>query len=364
MITHETIQRLLARRPAKDTGRVRAPLLADLRLWHAWHRDRGTLPADASDESLAAACRALGLPAVEYLRPWHVEMSSGVDSRVAEERIQRWQFGPDSDHLLTASWEIGPDGDFWQTQYPVQTAEDLRTVIAYLEKRMISVDSDLVETMVPPRECVTIVELPSRPFSWLMLELVGWSEGIMLLFDAPDLVAQLLELAEEQIDRLTRLLLKRLPASILLSPDNLDSQFVTPGFFAEHLGASYQSLAQAAHQHDHVVVVHTGGPIASLVKELADAGIDSVAGVAEPPQGDAGISRVIELSDRRVVPWGGIPQDVLMPVTPVDRAIETVRTAIAESEHAEFAILGFADHVPIEAEASRIIEMVEVVTRS
>ena len=341
-----------------DDGEFGSALFADLRLWYAWNRDRGTLPTvgdgAAEDASYSDISRRLGLPVVQYLRPWSIKNGDGVtDERVITAEEQRWRFGAD-DNLLEAVWKIGPDGDFWQTEYPVKTSEDIDTLLNYLEARRYDFRADILESSIED-DALTVVELPSRPFAWLMLEILGWSDGLMLLMDSVEKIEAALSLAGDQVSAITKTICEFREKYLLLSPDNLDAQFISPGFFEMYLSESYRSLTATATDNGHATVVHTGGPIGGLVPLLAETGISGLVGVSEPPQGDAGLSKIRKLSDGRLVPWGGIPQDLLMPTVDEAVAFEGVDAVLTEANECESVVLGVADHIPIEAKAERIM---------
>ncbi len=108
------------------------PYLPDLTLWHKWHQGRGTLPEAWRGYSLAQVAEALGVSAWIVEHPWRVEHTgiAVTTEKVQGERIIRYET---SAGTLTARWSLGPDGDWWQTEYPIKTVEDLaaaREVVA------------------------------------------------------------------------------------------------------------------------------------------------------------------------------------------------------------------------------------------
>ena len=326
------------------------PFLPDLRLWYQWHDSKNSIPPKYEGEDLASVSRAIGVTPINYVRPWTTEVTGGTNEREKSSDGKRWTFGSEDEHL-TAVWSIGPDGDYWQTEYPVKSAEDLAIVAKYLDRRKLSYSPSQTSA---ESDTVEIIELPSRPFAWFMLELVGFSEGLMILMDAETEVLDIIAKAEADLSELISTICAANPGSILLSPDNLDAYFISPGYFETYLAASYDGLATIADEHDCCTVVHAGGPVAGLAPLLADSRIDSIVGVAEAPQGDAGIKQIRELTQERIVPWGGIPQDFLLPQTKESDAIDGARRIASEARDSGAALLGIADHVPIEADIDRL----------
>lgn len=336
------------------------PFVPDLRIWHSWHSKKGTIPKEYSGATHAEVCGAIGVSAFDVVRPWRIETDGAVDRIEMNDSKRVWTLGVGSD-VLTARWTIGPDGDFWQTEYPVKSSNDLEILGEYLKRRTYDVMPEVLGQAIG-EDRVTVVELPSRPFAWLMLEVLGWSDGLMLLLDDSGKIETLLGIAEEQVAEAERAVIAALSPDrhLLMSPDNLDAQFVSPTFFDCYLATSYRRISNLVHRNSGSLLVHSGGPIASLLPSLAECEVDSVVGASGPPQGDTDLQTASELTDGRIVPWGGIPQDLLMPSTEEARFTEEIERITEEARVGPPAVLAVADHVPIEADISRLIRIQEM----
>lgn len=340
-------------------GKAGAPLfLPDLTLWYDWHVERGTLPAEWQGRSLPQIARSLGVPAWLTVRPFRIDTGQVevVKVETPDARVIRYHT---SAGALTERWTLGPDGDWWETEYPVKTQADLRLLLKIVEARRYAVDQVEAEAEVERLakevgdDGVVALELPRRPFSQVFLEWLGWSDGLMLFFDAQDLVDEIVGVLEEQVQGLIEQV-ARLPGQLVVSPDNLDAQFVSPAFFKRYLAASYRRTADALHAHDKFLLAGTGGPIRKLLAPLAAAGVDGLEGVSGPPQSDATLAEARQLAGSAFALWGGIPQDALL--SDFDRAefeaviAQAVRDASADPR----AILGIADRVPVDADLDRL----------
>ena len=170
--------------------------LPDLRIWHAWHSERRTLPLSNPKATFSETCRELGVPAWLPVKVWKSESENAVVATIdsTDERSRSITAGG---RTLTSRWSIGPDGDWWQTEYPAKTAEDLKVILNYVEGRRLVADTSELDSLARDvgSEGLVALELPSQPFAWLMLEILGWSEGLMLLMDAMDTVAAIVETA-------------------------------------------------------------------------------------------------------------------------------------------------------------------------
>jgi hypothetical protein len=108
-------------------------------------------------------------------------------------------------------------------------------------------------------------------------------------------------------------------------------------------------------------MVHGGGPLGRILEQISQSGIDCLAGVCGPPQGDTPLADARNLTAERTVLWGGIPQDYLMDFTPPQSFEEQTRGIIEEFKGDRLSILGIADHVSIDTNFSRLKKTSEMI---
>jgi hypothetical protein len=338
--------------------------LPNLTLWYGWHSEHGTLPTAWRGWSLPQIARSLDVPAWQAARPYVVNWGAVevVRAESAGERVIQYRA---SDGALTERWTLGPDGDWWQTEYPVKTPDDLPLLVQIAANRRYVVDTTKLERL--QREVgddgVVAVELPRRPFSQVFLEWLGWSDGLLLFFDAQELVEEIIAVLEDQVQVLVEQIAS-LPGQVVVSPDNLDAQFVSPAFFKRYLAASYRRTAGLLHAHDKVLLAGTGGPIRKLLAPLAATGVDGLDGVSGPPQSDASLAEARSWVGADFILWGGIPQDALLPDFDPDQFEAIVAQAAREASAAPRAILGVADVVPIHADLARLHAIPTLIAQS
>ena len=353
-----------------STGRGRdlaVPYLLDLTLWYQWHAGRGTLPPEWAGFSMAQVAQALGVTAWLVERPWRVEHHGiTVTTQKAEgERVVRYETPAGA---LTARWSRGPDGDWWQTEYPVKTAEDLPAALAVVAAQAYvltpspsqiahgaaQTGAERSALRSPQSALITALELPMRPYSDLLHTMLGWGEGLSLLKgEGRPILLEMLARLEEKLARLTAEI-ATLPGTVLLAPDNLDGQYISPRVYREHMAESYRRTAEIAHGNDKRLVVHAGGPVRRLLPLLAEAGVDVVEGVAPPPQGDASLADARAAAGPELILWGGIPQDYLLPARDQGEFEAAVREAARQAASDDRVILGVADRVPVDADLARL----------
>jgi len=367
-----------------QTGQARAPYLPDLTLWHKWHQSRGTLPEAWRGYSLAQVAEALGVTAWIIEHPWRVEYAgiTVVTEKAQGERIIRYETAAGT---LTARWSLGPDGDWWQTEYPVKTVEDLaaaREVVAarkYVVEPGKSANSKSAnqqrtddtsagdDTQYAPRNTPNIIlalELPMRPYSDLLHTMLGWGEGLMLLMgEGRPMLMEMLGLLEDKLAALADQV-AGLPGDVLLAPDNLDGQYISPRVFREQMAESYRRTAEATHAQGKRLVVHAGGPVRRLLPLLAAVGVDVVEGVAPPPQSDATLAEARAAAGPDLILWGGIPQDYLLAEHDETEFEAAVRDAAIQAALDGRTIVGIADRVPVNADIARLQAMSRLITEA
>jgi hypothetical protein len=343
---------------AGETGP--APLLLDLTLWHKWHAARGTLPAGFGP-TLIDAHRALGSTAWAPFRPWRTEYD-GIEVTTQEtDGIRDITYRVGS-RALRAVWTVGPDGDWWQTEYPVKTAEDLALAVEIAAaRRYVIYATGLDEWRAAVGdEGIVALELPMQPYSDLLHVFVGWGEGLMLMAgEGKAHVAAIVAGLERKVTALAAEI-AALPGDLLLAADNLDGQYVSPRGFKEFMASGYAATAAAAKSAGKPLVVHVGGPAKRLAPLLCQAGVDGVEGIAGPPQGDATLAEARQAAGPEFTLWGGVSQDVLIAEHD-DAAFEAAaREALAQAEGDGRMIIGVADRVPPGAELQRLRRLVEL----
>lgn len=346
---------------ARFTGHSSEQLLylPDLTLWYDWHQRHASLPITWRDYSLPQIAHALGVPIWLAVRPWRVE-TPGVEICTDEKDGERVVRSETSAGTLIARWIRGPDGDWWQTEYPVKTQADLAAALELARARRYVLDTVSladVESQVGD-EGVVAIELPRRPYSDLLHELLGWGEGLMFLGEPG--VEEIIAALEVALQDLVQAV-ARLPGRIVLSPDNLDGQYISPGAFQTYLAESYRRSADVLHQHGQYLLVHIGGPARRLLAPLAASGVDGVEGVAGPPQGDVSLAQAREIVGLELTLWGGIPQDFMLSTRNPAEFEAAVKQAAREAMGDGRMILGVADRVPVEAEPSRLVAIRELI---
>jgi hypothetical protein len=327
--------------------------LPDLTLWYDWHAKKETLPKPWQNASLTQISHDLGVPIWLTVRPWRVEIPPEINISTTEHDKERIVRVETPAGVLESRWTIGPDGAWWQTEYPVKNSSDLPAVLDLVTARTYALDPG---KLIQPNADVgsngiVAIEIPRRPYSDLLHEFLGWSDGLMLLGEP--IITEIIEVLEKKLRQFVEEV-KELPGQIVFAPDNLDGQFIPPVVFEEYLATSYQCTTESLHQANKYLVVHIGGPIKHLLTLLAQTGIDGLEGIAGLPQNNATLTDARELTGPAMILWGGIPQDYLLDTHDHSEFGIAVQQAILEIADDPRMLLGVADRVPVEADIDRL----------
>lgn len=341
---------ILARFSGEGSG---APFyLPDLTLWYAWHQSRGTLPEDWQDYSLPQVARALSVPVWMAITPFRVE-TPGVENTTTEQGGERVVRVETSAGSLVARWSEGPDGDWWQVEYPVKSADDLDAVLEVVKARTYVVDAARLDhwQAAVGDDGLVALELPRRPYSDLLHDYLGWSEGLLFLRDPR--IDEINAVLETKLQGLVEDL-SDVAGDLVLSPDNLDGQFISPRAFRTYLADSYRHTADALHKQGKRLVVHVGGPVKRLFGPLVEAGVDGFEGIAGPPQSDLTLNQARESAGPGATLWGGIPQDLLLPTHEWQEFELAITQTVQDVRGDNRMLLGVADRVPVNADLTRL----------
>jgi hypothetical protein len=329
--------------------------MPDLSLWFEWHSSRGTLPEPHRKSSLVDITSALNCRAWIVHTPWKLE-HEGIEVTREKSETRRVINYHTKSRVLSEIWSLGPDGDWWQTEYPVKDEDDLDAA-----EEIVKAMRYQLKPSMPMEESnsgvINALQLPKTPYSDMLHTMLGWSDGLMLMMAEEDRLTELLGVMEGKRDELIRKLAADFSSSIFWAPDNLDGQFISPAAFEKHLQSAYRKTCETLHQRDNSLWVHIGGISKHLLPLMAGSGIDGLAGISGPPQSDAALAEARKAAGPNITLWGGIPQDYVMPAHDLSVLIESIEAAKAFAETDNRIIIGIADHVPVEAEFSRLKEI-------
>jgi len=325
---------------------------ADIDYWIAGQRLAGQADlAWNEEEGYLALCADLGFMPYYWYEPFWLArpVYDGVDVTIETD-------GP----ITIRTWHT-PAGDLREetrflesscstatTKYPVVTEADLRILLYILEHRRLEPDCiagyPARMALWAKYDGLPSVGMPRSPLPAFIHEWAGVQNGTYMLFDHPDLVADILALFEEQEQPIIAAVCQaKLP--LVHWPDNLTSTQFT-GLFDRYLAGPYHRRLEAMEPAGVASAVHLDGTVRGLLPKLAAVGLDAVEALTPGPVGDVALDEMRSVAGNgRVILWGGLPGAMFVhPYVWDDMRIQ-LETLLREWEGGPF-VVGVADQVP------------------
>lgn len=141
---------------------------------------------------------------------------------------------------------------------------------------------------------------PLKKFHWL----IGQDKATFFLADHAREMRELADIHERKSLELLEQVVDKDCVRVFEVPDNLDSQFYTPGLFREYCLRPLQKMARMVHRRGKYLFIHACGRLKHLAPLIVEAELDCVEGQAHPPLGDWRLEDARALSDRLIVCGG------------------------------------------------------------
>jgi hypothetical protein len=318
------------------------PFIDRLEIWYESHTRAGTLPEEFSGMSLTEVHRVVGMGQEKFINAYSLKLR-GVEMIVRfEGETLRRETDPVLNyfpHVADLVPDDQPGTTVTEFHTPLGTVsvrhQTLENMIAagmeaYMKGHLIKEESDYrtVEYIVERLEYVPryeefyeeeaklgdigfVVPLLQRiPFQQTLLEYLGEVSLFEALYDSPRHLKRLLALLDEQ---LTEILynLSESPFFYVEFIDNLHGEMTNPKLFAQYCLPSYQRYAEILHGQGKKVGSHTDGDLKSLLKLLAESGLDVCESFSPAPLTECLFEEAWKAWQHGPIIWGGIPSPLL-----------------------------------------------------
>jgi len=237
------------------------------------------------------------------------------------------------------------------TAYPVQTAADLRRLIAmYRTARVIRLPAQAYRKrarVLAEYDGYALLAVPRSPVPALMTDWAGVMNGVTLMADEPALCREFFRIVHDQCLEAVAILCEEAPPLVHVC-DNLTSAVYTP-YFAEYLEPHYRDVLARLHAVGTRVATHLDGTVRGLLPRLAQVGFDLIEALTPAPVGDATAAEMRVLAGPRAVLWGGLPGAMFAPPWTWEQFRAHVGQVLDAWKGTPF-LLGIADQLPPDGE--------------
>ena len=257
---------------------------------------------------------------------------------VTIETRQHWQdYGIATDTLyktpvgtLVEKKNTGSDGSEWIKEYAVETVEDisiLKWILAHTKyypnyRAIIDAENRL------GNDGIVVCRLMRSPLQSLFVDWIGAQQTIMLLYDHPDEMADLMKEMHKNFFRAIELTAKS-PAQIVWSAENVTSILTSPPLFEKHCLPFYNEVADLMHENGKLYGVHMDGNLSALKELIGRTRLDFIEGFTPPPMCDLDVKEALDAWPGKVL-WLNFPGSVLMQSeqTIIDYTVELLNTGM------------------------------------
>jgi hypothetical protein len=252
------------------------------------------------------------------------------------------------------------------TRHPVQTERDL-DVLAYLvehrrlEPRCLD-DYERRRALWARYGGLPSIGLPRSPLAAFLYEWAGVQNGVYLLADYPDRVADILGRMEAQEAQILDAVCVAAPPLVHFA-DNLSSDNLA-GLYDRHLAPTHRRRLDRLHAAGVKCAVHLDGTVKGLLPRLAAIGFDAVEALTPLPAGDVAVEDLRALAGcDHVILWGGVPGAMFAP--PFGWAeMEAHVGRLLDAWRGTRCVIGVADQVPPDGDIDFCRRIARLVGRS
>jgi len=385
-MTHK--QRILAACQGRPPDRI--PWVPRLDLWHNAHARADTLPKQYRGMSLREITCALGIGYHAVVPSFLGEVPDDtVDRCLGVYRLKEMPFetrlhGVERDVRVDGgSTHVAyhtPVGDLacrfsyteemqragatisWVDEHALRRPEDY-LVLQYIFENAEVVRSDgryraWQEWVGDDGVAVAFCNGPASPMHHIMRDFMPMTEFFLELHDRPNHLRSLCESMTPWFEAMLQAAAES-PAEIIFFGANYDDTITYPPFFEEHILPWLQKAADLAHANGKLLLTHTDGENAGLMRLYRRAGFDIADSLCPAPMTRLSLADAIEYLPGVTI-WGGIPSiavvESAMSDADFDRLLgETISLARGRSH----LILSIADTMPADGSFDRVLSIAE-----
>ena len=213
---------------------------------------------------------------------------------------------------LSERKEIGPDGSLWVKEYALKRIEDIPAIKFIIEHTKYYPNYDAI-TAAENRlgdDGIVVCRLMRSPLQSLFIEWIGPEQTIILLFEHPDVMNDLMQFMRNHFLSAIEMTAKS-PARIVWSAENITSMLTSPDLFEKYCLPFYNEIAAMMHANEKLYGVHLDGNLAALKDLIAQSDLDFIEGFSPPPMGDLDMKEAMVAWPGKVL-WVNFPGSVFM----------------------------------------------------
>jgi hypothetical protein len=340
----------------------RVPWFADLSWWHSAATETGELDPRYRDDGVVALHHDLGCGIyLPLCSAWNLTYGCSVQMVREGDCLVRRFTTPVGE--LREVQRYLPESFTWaSTEHLVKSAGDLRALRYIIESQRYEENRGEVKHLLAlyGGQGIPVMSVPRTPLSRMFVEFAGVETTIYALYEVPEDIERVFALMEATDVEAYRLAAKA-PSPMVMFPDNLSSEVVSPRLFEKYSFAYYERRIEELHAAGKWCLTHIDGTLRGLLPLLARTHLDGVEGLTPFPVGDARPDELRMLTNEEIVLWGGIPGAMFRPGYADERFRNYVIQYLATLRGNPRFVLGVGDQVPPRSDMARVRLVAELV---
>jgi uroporphyrinogen-III decarboxylase len=249
-----------------------------------------------------------------------------------------------------------PESFTWGfTEHLVKSASDLRPLRYIIESQQYEENRGEVEQRLAlyGNQGLPVMSVPRTPLSRMFVEFAGVETTIYALCEEPEEMRKIFD-SMEASDNAAYHLTVNAPGPLVMFPDNLTSEVVSPQLFERYSFAYYERRIRELHGAGKWCVTHIDGTLRGLLPVLACTSLDGVEGLTPFPIGDARPDELRALTNEQIVLFGGIPGAMFVPGCREEDFRDYVIQYLTTLRVNPRLVLGVGDQVPPRSDITRV----------
>lgn len=260
------------------------------RTWWEAHQKAGEIPPQVQGaRTYLEAFRPLGLDILDKGAPAVrvVYRDAAVVDEELDGVLKTRYITPVGEVFAIQAVTSAYDHTAYQISYEFKSMDDL-PVLRYLYEHMEFEPNftDYVEKQSSIGDSGQYMsEVLDTPLHRLFVHLMGYERACYALADYPAEMGLLLDLILDRHLEACRLAMAS-PAPVILTPDNTNADFETPGLFQRYALPYLKKVSELCHEHGKLHVAHMCGKLKPLLPLIKQAQLDGIESLTPPPFAD------------------------------------------------------------------------------
>ncbi len=246
-----------------------------------------------------------------------------VEMRIGDRVLRKEEQFFDYDGQVTSSIK----------RYPVQSKEDLETLLALLDDQVLECEPGRYAERVEGigERGVVAAYCPRTPLMELIIEYMDLQHAILALMDKPELMERAMDMMHRRNLEHFRKAIEA-DVDVVQANDDFSSLLISPSLFRDHCVPRLKEYAEIAHAAGKPFINHSCGHMREFLVDYAETGVAAHHYLTEPPVGNTPLQEAMEAWDGRISIMAAV-DPVALETASVDEIRRSVASMLERAGH-------------------------------